>query len=463
MSFQQFLLALKSRRKLFGMIMLVTVGLAAIVSLLLPRTYVARASVLVDKTGEAIGFTETQADIIRSSKVARRVIDELKLASNEETQRMFQSETGGVGTIEDWLAEAIIKKLRVDWSQSSVIDIKFSSSNSELAAAVSNAFARGYVSTVQDMAVGPNRESVAWFDDQLKGLRQALSDAQAKLSQYQKDKGIVSTDERFDVETTRLTELSTQLLAAQNQAQEAAIRQQQARSFVGAGTSPENMPEIMASPFIQSLKSEILRGEAKLQEMRSEFGPNHPQLKAQIAENQSLHQRLDSEMGKMVAGLGSTVRQSRERESELRSALESQRSRVLQIKQGRNELEMLQREVETARQAYSNAYERSMVNRVQNRQRQPQVAVLNTAVAPILPSSPKILLNIGLAAAVGLMLAVALIYLLEATDRRVRSRLEFETYVPFPMLGELNAWRAEQRGRLIEAPAGSARMLPRPA
>src|SRR4051812_40302593 len=177
------------------MIMLVTVGLAAIVSLLLPRTYVARASVLVDKTGEAIGFTETQADIIRSSKVARRVIDELKLTQNDETQRLFQSETGGAGTIEDWLADAIIKKLRVDWSQSSVIDIKFSSSNSELAAAVSNAFARGYVSTIQDMAVGPNRESVAWFDDQLKGLRQALSDAQAKLSQYQKDKGIVSTDE----------------------------------------------------------------------------------------------------------------------------------------------------------------------------------------------------------------------------------------------------------------------------
>lgn len=462
MSFHQFLLALKSRRRLFGMILFATIALAAAVSLLLPRTYVARASVLVDKTGEPIGFTETQADIIRSNKVARRVIDELKLTQNEETQRLYQSETGGAGTIDDWLAEAILKKLRVDWSQSSVIDIKFSSASADLAAAVANAFARGYVGTMQDLAVGPNRESVAWFDDQLKNLRQALSDAQAKLTQYQKDKGIVSTDERFDVETSRLTELSTQLLAAQNQAQDAAIRQQQARSFVASGTTPENMPEVLSNPFIQSLKSEILRGEAKLQEMRSEFGPNHPQLKAQIAENQSLHQRLDTEMGKVVAGLGSTVRQSRERESELRSALESQRARVLQIKQSRNELEMLQREVETSRQAYSNAYERAMVNRVQNRQRQPQVAVLNTAVAPILPSSPRIFLNIGLAAIVGLMLAVALIYLLEATDRRVRSRTEFEAYVPFPMLGELNAWRAE-RGRLIEAPAGSGRLLPRPA
>jgi capsular polysaccharide biosynthesis protein len=83
-------------------------------------------------------------------------------------------------------------------------------------------------------------------------------------------------------------------------------------------------------------------------------------------------------------------------------------------------------------------------------------------VEPVLPSSPKILLNIALAVVVGLMLGVALVYLLEATDRRVRSRLEFEAYVPIPMLGELNAWRTERGGRLIEAP-GSVRMLPRPA
>jgi uncharacterized protein involved in exopolysaccharide biosynthesis len=193
------------------------------------------------------------------------------------------------------------------------------------------------------------------------------------------------------------------------------------------------------------------------------MGPNHPQLKAQVSENETLRHRLDAEIGKVVAGMGSTVRQAREREAELRSALEAQRSRVLQIKQNRNELEMLQREVETARQAYSNAYERSMVNRVQARQRQPQVSVLNSAVAPLLPASPKVLLNILLALAVSVMLGVALVYLLEATDRRVRSRVEFETYVPVPMLGEIGGWSTERAGRLLEAPASTTRMLPKPA
>jgi succinoglycan biosynthesis transport protein ExoP len=133
---------------------------------------------------------------------------------------------------------------------------------------------------------------------------------------------------------------------------------------------------------------------------------------------------------------------------------------VLQLKSSRTELEALQRETESARQAYQSAYERSMANRIQTRARQPQVAVLNSAVAPLLPKSPKIALNIGIALVVGLMLAIAVIYLLEATDRRVRSRVEFEAYVPVPMLGELNTWEGE-RPRLLGGPG--PRLLPRPA
>jgi capsular polysaccharide biosynthesis protein len=103
-----------------------------------------------------------------------------------------------------------------------------------------------------------------------------------------------------------------------------------------------------------------------------------------------------------------------------------------------------------------------MVNRATTQRAQRRVSLLNEAVEPVLPASPKILLNIGLALAVGMMLSIALIYLLEATDRRVRSRTEFEAYLPVPMLGELNAWRSEHRGRLLEV-SGGHRLLPRPA
>jgi polysaccharide biosynthesis transport protein len=460
LSFHQFFLALNARRKLFAFIVLVTVLLATVVSLFMPRTYVAKASVLVDKREEPIGFTETQADIISSSKVAHKVIADLKLAQSPETKDAFQRATGGVGAVEDWIAETLQKKLKVDWSQSSVINIWYSAPDSKLAAAVANGFAKAYVQTIQELAVAPAQDSLNWFDDQLKSLRTAMEASQAKLAAYQRDKGITSGDERYDVENTRLAELSTQLLAAQNQAQEAAIRQQQARTFVASGASPDNLPEIGSNPFLQSLKTQIHTAEARLQEMRSEMGPNHPQLKAQISEVQSLKERLENEMGKVVGGMGTTVRQLREREAELRNALAAQRSRVLQLKSSRTDLEALQREVEAARQAYQSAYERSMSNRIQTRARQPQVAVLNSAVAPLLPKSPRIALNIGIAFAVGMMLAIAIIYLLEATDRRVRSRIEFEAYVPVPMLGELNTWEGE-RPRLLGGPG--PRLLPRPA
>ncbi len=461
MTFHQFLLALNAHKKLFAFIVLATLLVAIVVSLLMPRTYVARSSVLVDKKQE-LGFIETQVDIIRSSKVAQKVVRDLKLDQDPAAKAAFERDTGGAGSIQDWLVEGMLKKLHVDWSQSAVIDIKYFSSSPKLAADVANAFARDYVNTVQELAVEPARESLAWFDDQLKQLRSNLDQAQQKLAAFQKERGFVSTapDDRYDIESARLADLSTQLLAAQNQVQDATVRQQQARAALASGTGADVLPEVATNSFIQSLRGQILAGEAQLQQMRAELGPNHPQLKAELAQLQSLRQRLQAETEKAVGGLGAITRQAREREAELRNALSAQRTRVLQIKQSRNDAEVLQRDVAQARQAYENAYERSMVNRVQTRATQPQVSVLNAAVVPLLPYSPRIGLNLGLALAVGLMLAIALVYLLEAGDRRVRSRVEFEAYVPVPLLGELHRWQSEG-GRLIEG--APSRLLPGPA
>ena len=49
-------------------------------------------------------------------------------------------------------------------------------------------------------------------------LRDNLEVTQAKLSKYQQEHGIVSVDNRLDVESMRLNDLSAQLVVAQSQA-----------------------------------------------------------------------------------------------------------------------------------------------------------------------------------------------------------------------------------------------------
>jgi succinoglycan biosynthesis transport protein ExoP len=56
----------------------------------------------------------TQVDIIRSDRVALRVVRNLKLAENPQVREQWQDETeGGEGSVEQWLIRVFQQKLDV--------------------------------------------------------------------------------------------------------------------------------------------------------------------------------------------------------------------------------------------------------------------------------------------------------------------------------------------------------------
>jgi len=451
MNLYQFLSALRARAGVFVFLLSVTVLAAAAVSFLLPKTYTATVSLLVDAKEEQslnsvlrplvlpqerASYMQTQLDIITSEKVARKVVQDLQLAQRPMARKAAEEVGKDGGSIDDKLIEGLLNDLKVDTSQSSIIRVSYSSREPRLSADVANAFAKAYIDTTLELRVEPTQKAAAWFAEQLKVLRANLEEAQAKLTEYHQRQGIVSADERGDLESTRLAALSEQFGKAQEQSSEWKSREEQTRTLATRGESPERMTEIRDNPFIQKLKEDLLHGEAKLQELSANYGVNYPQYQRQVAENRSLKEKLDSEVSKVVAGIQTSARQSRQREMESRRAMDAQRERVLGLKENRNELTVLRRNVESAERAYDTAMQRSVVSQVDSRANQANVMVLNPAVVPRKHSSPKIRLNIALSIVVGTILGIVMVMLLELVDRRVRSRNDLELDVP--LLAVLN-------------------------
>jgi len=474
---QQFLLALRARFGVFALVLAATVLAATVASLLLPKSYKATVSLLVDAKDEQslsnvlrplllpqerLSYMQTQMDIITSKKVARKVVQDLKLAENPLMRAAVEGEAGGGESIEDRIVESLLNKIKVEPSQSNVIQASFSSADPRFSALVANAFAKAYIDTMLELRVEPTRQAAAWFDEQLKTLRANLEDAQAKLTEYHQRQGIVSADERSDVENTRLGLLSDQVARAQDQTFQWNSREQQARSFLKQGRSPDRLPDVLDNPFIQKLKTDLLHGEARLQELATQYGANHPQYQRQVSENQSLREKLDSEMRKVVAGVESSARQSRQHEVELAKALAAQRARLLELKESRNELTVLRRNVESAERAYDTAMQRSVVSQVDSRASQTNVTVLNQAFVPGVPSHPKVVLNIVLSVLVGTMLGIGIVILMEMFDRRVRSPNDLENGWNVPMLAVLNIWQPAEN-RLLAGPGRAGPALPSPS
>ncbi|NMG35874.1 chain length determinant protein EpsF [Azoarcus sp. TTM-91] len=463
MTLQQFLLILRARFRVICGVLAIVVLAAAAVSLILPKKYTAQAALVVDaKSADPIlgnmipsqmmaSYIATQVDIIGSDRVAQRVIDITGLDKQPQFQEMWQEATEGRGGIKVWLASALKSRLDVKPArESNVITLSYTGSNPEFVAMVVNAFAQAYIDTALELKVEPARQYANWFDERTKGLRDDLEAAQKRLSDYEQQHRIIASDGRLDVETARLAELSSQLVAVQGLRADSRSRQSQS----GAA---ELLPEVTQSPLISNLKAELARKEAERDQLRGRLGPNHPEVGKVAAEIGSLRQRIGSETQRIAASLGTSSRISAAREEEIAAAVEAQKARVLELKAHRDSIAVLQRDVEAAQRAYDLVTQRLATTSLESQTQQTNVAVLTPATVPLWPSGPRLLVNLLLAIIVGGVLGVGSAFLIELADRRVRGEDDLASLADVPILGVIPSAGEALAGGFL------ARLFRRPA
>src|SRR5437879_11984578 len=328
MNLRQFLTVLRARFKIVVLLLLGTVAAIVAASLVLPKRYTATAAVVVDvKSPDPItgimlhamvmpGYMATQRDIISSDRVAQKVVKLLKLDEVPGTKEQWLESTQGKGSLVAWRAGALQKKLDVKPSrESNVIDISYRAGDAAFAAAVANAFAQAYIDASIELRTEPARQYARWFGEQDQGLRENVLKAQARLSEYQQNYGILASDERLDSETAKLNDLSAQLTVVQGQTAEARSKQR-------SGSAANTLPEVVQNPLIHTLKADIARQEAKLQEVAGNLGKNHPQYQRMESELASLKQRLEAETRLITSGFTTASAVSTDKAAELMTDIE---------------------------------------------------------------------------------------------------------------------------------------------
>ncbi|HZX32165.1 MAG TPA: chain length determinant protein EpsF [Rhodocyclaceae bacterium] len=443
MNFQQLLPILWARRQAALLVLLATVVLTALVSFLMPKQYVATASVVLDIKPDPIGgfvtpgagslnFITTQTDILESDRVATRVVRLLRLGQNPEAVASWKDATDGKTPLENYYGQLLQRGLTIKPSRgSNVINLTYTATDPEFAAAVANAYAQAYVDVNVELRVEPARQYVAWFDQRLKGLRGDLEKAQARLSAYQQEKGIVATDDRLDHETARLAALTEQLAEAQGQQADSASR----LKFTGNELSPD----VMGSPVIQSLKAEIAKAEARLTELGSTLGDNHPQYRQTVAQIAGLNRQLNEEIRRISGNAMATTRLTTQKEEELQQAIDAQKQHVLRLRAERDAIAILAKDVESAQRAYDAVSQRISVTNLESQMQQNDASILSTAVPPDSPARPRILLNLLAALVIGSLLGVGAALGLEKMDQRVRNPADLAVAEGIPVLGTLAA------------------------
>lgn len=468
MTFAQFLSILRGRWWLAVSVLVAITVLTLIVSLILPKQYVATASVVIDVKPDPVSammyqgmaspaYMATQVDVIQSDRVALRVVRNLNLTNNPQIQTQWRDATDGEGAIEPWLAAQLQKNMDVKPSrESNVITLAYKAPDPRFAAGLANAYMQAYIDTSLELRTDPAKQYSAYFDARAKQAREAVEKAQAKLSSFQREKGIVATDERLDIENARLAELSTQLVMIQGAAAESSSRQGAAN-----GSSSGNIQEVLTNPVISSLKADLSRQEAKLRELSSRYGDAHPQVVELKANINELRGSIATETRRVTSGVGVSNSINRSRESQIRAELDAQRDKILKMKQARDEGSVLYREVEIAQKSYDLVMGRLDQSSLESQTTQSNVNLLTPASVPTQASTPRVFQNTVLALFLGTLLGVGTVLVLELMDRRVRGVEGINEMLGLPVIGILPGTNSKRRPGSKHALLAQQRMVGR--
>lgn len=442
MMLEQVLPALKARWPVVALTAGAIIAAVLAVSLALPPRYEATAAVSVEMSGTdpiaggavfkpagAVStFVSTQADILRSEKVALGALHSLGLDKDRKWRDEWRASTDGLGNFESWLAARLLRKLDVRPSRdSNVLTIGYSSEDPQFSAAVANAFVQSFIDTTLQMQVGPARHFNAFFAERAKALRGALEQARARLSAYEKQHGVTVGDEP-DVESARLSELTAQLVTLQDEAAEAASVRKQAQS------APARMRQVRNDPEVTVLTGELARQQSRLAELQSEFGERHY---AVVQARQSIgdvRRRLDAAIRRTADGLSAPSKVLDSRVADVKAAIEHQRGVVLKRKSERDAAAALLRDAKNAEKAYGAVLTRASETALESANTtQTSISVLKSA-APPLWSPARLIRNTLVAALLGLLAGIAFALRAESRDRRLRTVYDVTRQLRQPLL-----------------------------
>ncbi len=429
MSLSQLFSILRARRGVAGLILLGTIVLALGWVALRPTNFTARTPVLVDVRTDptnatplqgmvAPTFMTTQIDIIKSDRVAQQVAK--MLPPDQPPMRGWREEAQKHPAPDRWLASVLQQRLEVKPArESNIINISWTGRSPAEAARVADAFAQAYLDTNLDIKTDPARKYAVWFDDQVKAARDKLQVAQGKLSDFQQKAGITTTDEKSDFETTRLTELSQQLMQAQS------------RGIGGSAAGSDS------SPLVQNLRQDVARVEAKIGQASATMGSRHPEMLRLQSELAAMRNRLSEETGRAGHSAAASAESRKSRERELQAAIGEQKQRVLALNRQRGEISLLKSDVDSAQKSFDTVSASAAQARLQSMSTQTNVMKLASAVEPMDPTGPTSVQALTIALVAGSILAIAGALMLELANRRVRTAHDLSMAANLPILAHL--------------------------
>jgi succinoglycan biosynthesis transport protein ExoP len=312
---------------------------------------------------------------------------------------------------------------------SRLVRISVVSADPAKAARWANAMAQSFMAMSMERKMESSIYARNFLQDQIKASKARLEESERTLNTYAKANSILTLDEKTSVINQTFTDYSAALSKAE---QERVKAESQYREME---RSPENSAQVLDNKTVQTIKEQKAKLEAEYLVNLGTYKPDFPkmlQTKAQIAE---LELRIKAEVAAVLASVKAQYDAAKRQEDLVRVRLQETRKEVIQTQDKGVDLSLLKRELDTNRQIYDNLLQRLKEVGVTSGVAANNISLVDEAKAPLFPFKPDMNTNAMIGLAVGLMLALGLVFLREHMDDSIKHADELEAQFGVPLLG----------------------------
>jgi capsular exopolysaccharide synthesis family protein len=309
-----------------------------------------------------------------------------------------------------------------------------------LAARVANGVAENFIQSNLDRKFESSSYAREFLEERITQTKDRLESAERQLVAYAANQQIINVGEPSEgAATGGATEsLTSNNLVALNSAlaRTRAERVAAEERWRSAGTSDlMTLPEVLQNPTVQRLTEQRALLDAEYQQKLSIYQPDYPemvQLKARIDE-------ADGQIRTIASNIRSSIQSQYQiaanQERSLQAQVNALKGDVLDLRDRSIQYNILQRELDTTRTLYEALLQRYKEVGVTGGVTANNISIVDLATPPREPSKPSLLLNMALAAMLGLGLGVLAALVLEALDETLATPDDVEKKLGVAVLG----------------------------
>ncbi len=463
------------RRKavIVGTVVLLSVAAAIILFQIRPK-YSVQAQVLIESRNSSMvnieelvagrgvdtETIESEMEVIKSRRLADKVIEQLRLYEDPEFNAalrakgffdgifdfrsylpkewaaiLFDGQPGKVLTeaevrerervvvVDEFLSRLTVARQGF----SRVISIGFTSEDPNRAAEVANKISANYIVDQLEAKFEATRRTTAWLNDKISGLRQKVNASERAVESFREEAGLLQGT-AGPLITQQISALNAQLILAGAHRAETEARLGQVQRLIRSAGGAGSAADVLDSPIIQALMVKETEIRRKVVESSGQFGDRHPKMISARAELNDIQSKIESEVKKVVLTLKNEVGIARARESALEKNMERLKLRLGQSNTSEVRLRALEREADADKallETFLARFEQKSAEQDIQSQR-PDARVISKADVPIVPSYPKKTIVLSLVVVASAILGVLLVFLLEQLDKGFRSGDQIE-------------------------------------